>query len=65
MFLRLLFILVLVFWVVPLVMRALGRGRTVPREGAGKVGRKPEDHLERLSRQDISDADFEELPPDK
>ncbi len=66
MFLRLFFVLLLVFWVVPLVKRFMTRSRR-PLPDASAPRRRPErdDHLANLTRQDISDAEYEDLPPEK
>jgi hypothetical protein len=64
MFLRLILILLLVFWVVPLVRRSFSR--RPPGPGAGvEPTRDRDDRLTDLTRQDISDADFEDLPPEE
>jgi hypothetical protein len=66
MFLRLLLILLLVFWVVPLFRRSMP-GRRRPRADAevARDQRNRDEHLANLTRQDISDGEFEELPPEK
>jgi hypothetical protein len=66
MFFRLLLVLLLVFWVVPLVRRSMtGRRRPPSADGGERLRRERDQHLANLTRQDISDADYEELPPDK
>ena len=65
MLLRLLVILLLVFWVVPLIRRALAGRPPAPPRRADPIPPGRDDHLENLTRQDISDAEFEEFPPDK
>jgi hypothetical protein len=66
MFLRLFLILLLVFWFVPWLTRSMSRRRP-PSAGAGAGQPEPDrdDRLANLTRQDISDADYEELPPEK
>jgi hypothetical protein len=66
MFLRLLLILLLVFWFVPQLRRFISRRRRpVSEEGVDRGRRDHDERLASLTRQDISDADFEELPPEK
>jgi hypothetical protein len=66
MFLRLLLILLLVFWVVPLFRRSVPRRRRpAPDPEVARDPRNRDEHLASLTRQDISDAEFEELPPEK
>jgi hypothetical protein len=66
MFLRLLLILLLVFWFVPLLRRAMsGRRRPASDAGVARGQRDRDERLASLTRQDISDADFDELPPEK
>ena len=66
MFVRLLLVLLLVFWVVPLLRRSMTRRRpSAPATGAARGQQDREEHLANLTRQDISDADYEELPPEK
>jgi hypothetical protein len=73
--LRLLLLILAALWLVPRILRLLGPGRRgEPRDPLGRFRRRrsrprtgaPErpDHLRDLTQQDISDADYEEIPPE-
>jgi hypothetical protein len=64
MLLRLLFVLLLVFWIVPLFRRSTARRPPGPGPQAGRR-EDGDDRIADLTRQDISDADFEDLPPEE
>ena len=66
MLLRLIVVLLLVFWVLPVLARALARrGTSRSRRPAAPPPAPPDERLAGLTRQDITDAEFEELPPEK
>jgi hypothetical protein len=61
---RLLLILMAVFWFLPRVLRSLGRPpRSRPQPGPDQAEQPRDEGLANLTRQDISDAEFEEIPP--
>jgi hypothetical protein len=64
--LRTLLLLLAGLWVLPRLLRLLGGGRRRPDQAPPPAGaREREDRLQNLTQQDISDAEFEEIPPEE
>ncbi len=75
---RLLLLILAALWLIPRLLRLLlprgtgehrtgaGRFRRDRRPGGGQADSRPErpDRLRDLTQQDISDADYEEIPPE-
>ena len=63
--LRFLLLLLAGLWFVPRLLRLLGAAKAGPRQSDRTTQGSPQarDPLRNLSQQDISDAEFEEIPP--
>ncbi|HOX26337.1 MAG TPA: hypothetical protein PLL30_07105 [Candidatus Krumholzibacteria bacterium] len=63
---KFLVLLLAVLWFLPRLLRLLGTRDGDRRQEIRAQRRTPrDDRLQDLNRQDISDADFEEIPPEK
>ncbi len=64
--LRILFFILIGFWALPRLMRWLGRSAIAHRQSRPDLDRStPTESLKDLTQQDISDVDFEEIPPEE